>query len=287
MARFAHLAALDSSPIFCRSRRMITRAHNAHHFLDFGTDEQQRHALARAADRSSAAISRLGARRRCRASARRESTALATKPASARGCTSADCRRRAGGSAFPRRWSRCCSAAMYCSASRFCRRHESGRHQPRRACSAMTMFSRIDRSGRMPAALRSSGQNANPRAIASRGVADAAELAIDGDLCRWSCLFDAEQQPAVSVRPEPSSPARPDDFAVANRQIQRLDRVARPRPLASTNGSSAASAEAAGGVASIGFEFLEHLAQPSAPPVPIAADLWPVIRRRAFRCAAP
>lgn len=100
------------------------------------------------------------------------------------------------------------SRAMYVSASSRCRARPISRHQPRRACSARMMFSRIDSAATMPSFLRSSGQYAMPLRTASCG--DASRVRAPSiSIAPVSARSAANASCAVSVRPEPSSPASP------------------------------------------------------------------------------
>ena len=93
-----------------------------------------------------------------------------------------------------------------------------------------TMFSRTERPGMMPSALRSSGSIAMPARIAARGLRRRIGLAVDLDRAgrRWAA---PRRSPcAVSLRPAPSSPPRPTTSPGAPRGETPCSRCRSVRP---------------------------------------------------------
>ncbi|OPZ66869.1 MAG: hypothetical protein BWY81_01616 [Firmicutes bacterium ADurb.Bin467] len=100
------------------------------------------------------------------------------------------------------------SILMYFSASSCCSCRGMGFNMPLRDWSASMMFSRTVRSPMMPSRLRSSGQKAMFFPIASEGDLTTVGLPLSV-ICPCVGLTTPNRSCAVSVRPEPSRPAKP------------------------------------------------------------------------------
>ncbi len=138
------------------------------------------------------------------------------------------------------------SAVIHRATSSSTVRRGMRRAQPRRACSASTMFSRTVRSPTMPSPLRSSEQNAMPRAMASTGLRSRAGRPSTATVpvSAWSAPKSSR---ASSVRPEPSRPARPTTSPGYTVRSAGAIAPVRPSPVAARAGVSGRSATSVGG----------------------------------------
>ena len=107
-------------------------------------------------------------------------------------------------------------------------------NQPRLACMARMMFSLTVNSPTIPAAFRSSGQSATPRPMESIGEKSLTDLPsiLSEPL---SGLSRPNKSCAISVRPEPSKPARPTTSPACNSRSKGSIDPERPRPFASSS----------------------------------------------------
>lgn len=136
------------------------------------------------------------------------------------------------------------SRFMKMSTTRSCWARETMPPLESRGIAASTMFSRTERPGTMPSALRSSGSMLMPARMAAAGVGRPRRLpsTVISPPSRGSAPVSAF---AVSLRPEPSSPPSPSTSPAYNSTDMSCSWWRRSRPVAVRTGVRAASCPSA------------------------------------------
>ena len=122
------------------------------------------------------------------------------------------------------------SSLMYWSASSSWRARDRFLNHPCFACSARTMFSRTERSSMIPSPFRSSGQRPMPACSARSGLVRLT-LRPRTVTSPWSAFSIPKMRLAISVRPEPSSPASPSTSPGVDLEVEGLHDAGLPQVL--------------------------------------------------------
>ena len=150
------------------------------------------------------------------------------------------------------------SALIHFSTSSSWRLRGIGFVQPRAACMARMMFSRIVSSSTSPSVLRFSGQNASPAAIATRGFLTGAV----GHHAALVGVIGAEEQAGELGATGAQQAGQAHHLALVDGEIERGDRALAPRLLGACHRGRRSRRSASAGA-------------PRAPPASPAS--WPSI----------